>query len=150
MNQSPPVEPSSLYPLIFSELKKEIAEAVKDGRATERNTLLSCGALCAFILERGASVGSPYLKLLPLALALFGAIRVLALMISITPRAQYLRRLEDLTLQDPPLPGWEVFFRSRYLYRWGVGLTEILFWIVLIAAMSVIAVQAPAATSIGH
>jgi hypothetical protein len=148
VKQSQPVEPSELYLHIFSELKKEIAEAVKDGRATERNTLLACGALCAFIFERGSSVGSLYLNFVPLALALFGAVRVVALMISIRPRAQYLRRLEDLTLQDPPLAGWEVFFRSHY--RWGVGLTEFVFWIVLIAAMSVIPIVAPEATRVAH
>jgi hypothetical protein len=138
-----PVRPSDLYLKIFGELKKEIAESVRDARATERNTLLSCGALWAFILGKGHGVGLEfeYLKLMPLVLSLFGGWRVAALMISIRPRAQYLRRLEEMTLVGKPLTGWETFFRIRK-YRVAVGITEYVFWIVLIVSMAILAQQA--------
>lgn len=142
MNRSPkrerlPAAPSSLYLRIYGELKKEIADLVRDARATERNTLLSCGALWAFIFGAGQHVGIDYLKYVPLALALFGGWRVAALMLGVRPRAQYLSRLEERVLVNKPLPGWENFFRSHY--RRGLGMTQFFFWIALIGAMAFLA-----------
>jgi hypothetical protein len=127
------VESGDLYLRIFSELKNEIAESVKEARATERNTVLVCGGLLTYLLRICADPSVQFLKYLPAAFAIFGGLRVLTLMVSIWPRGRYLTKIEDMALHDQPLLGWETFFRTHT--RGGVGFTMIVFWLALIGAM---------------
>jgi len=126
------VESGALYLSIFAELKKEIAQSIKDARDTERNTLLICGALLTYILGRCPHPGSILLECMPAVFAIFGAIRVIVLMMSINPRSQYLAEMENLSLHGKPLPGWEEFFRSHQPR--GVGISIFIFWTSLIVA----------------
>jgi len=135
---TPTVPSCDIYIRIYDDLKKQIAETVRDARATERNMLLACGAILAYLAGRCPNPVPRFLWYIPTALAVFGGIRTLTLMISITPRGQYLRRLEDKCLRDPPLEGWEAFFRNHRRYRIGVGFSMWVFWIVLIVATIVI------------
>lgn len=125
-----------VYLRIYDCLKGEIEVSVKDARDMERSTLLLCGAIWTYLAGRCPNPVPPFLWYVPAILAGFGAVRTAALMISIRPRAQYLRTFEDRTLKDGPLPGWEVYFRSHY--RRGVGFTVILFWMGLLAATIII------------
>jgi Na+(H+)/acetate symporter ActP len=127
----PGISAADLYLKTFDELKKEIAASVKDARSTERNTLLLCGGIIAYI---SGNCGIPTIvaaRYLPLLLAVFGAFRVLVLMLSVNPRAQYLKALEKDTFSGLPLPGCEEFFRNHY--RRGVGASMIIFWTILVA-----------------
>jgi hypothetical protein len=125
------ISTADLYLKTFDELKKEIAASVKDARDTERNTLLLCGGIIAYISGNCGAPAIVVARYLPLLLAVFGAIRVLVLMISVNPRAQYLKALEKDTFSGRPLPGWEEFFRNHY--RRGVGASMIIFWTILVA-----------------
>ena len=120
-----------LYMKTFDELKKEIAAAVTDARSTERNTLLLCGSIIAYISGHCGTPAIVVARYLPLVLATFGAFRVAALMLSVNPRAQDLKALEKDTFSSLLLPGWETFFRSHY--RRGVGASMIIFWTLLVA-----------------
>jgi hypothetical protein len=119
-----------LYLQTCAELKKEIAESIKEERLLERNAILACGAVYTYILEKTHQFPRVALYV-PCAIALFGAYRTIVLMISITPRGRYLKRVEVLMLDDTVLEGWETYFRAHY--RFGVGASMWLFWIVLIA-----------------
>jgi hypothetical protein len=129
-----------LYLQTCSELKREIAESVKEERQLERNSLLACGAvytylssdkLHTFISSDTVHAFPSVAWYLPCAIAMFGAFRTIVLMISISPRAQYLKKVEELILKDRVPEGWETFFRSHY--RFGVGASIFVFWIALIA-----------------
>ena len=118
-----------LYLQTCAELKKEIAESVKEERQLERNAILACGAVYTYILEKVHQF--PRIAwYVPCAIALFGAYRTIVLMISITPRGKYLKRVEMLMLDSSVLEGWETYFRAHY--RFGVGASIWIFWIALI------------------
>jgi len=138
LNQEKPVSsgdtgisPAELYLKTFDELKKEIAASVTDARSTERNTLLLCGGIIAYISGHCGTQAIVVARYLPVVLAVFGAFRVSALMLSANPRAQYLKALEKDTFDGRKLPGWEEFFRNHY--RRGVGASMIIFWTILVA-----------------
>jgi hypothetical protein len=120
-----------LYLRAYDSLKKEIADTVKDERDLERSILLACGAIWTYLigLEHQRSY---YLWYVPTVLVGFGAVRTAALMMGIRPRAQYLRAMEDQTLQGMPLEGWERYFRSHF--RPGVGVSMWFFWLGLLVA----------------
>jgi hypothetical protein len=124
--------PADIYLRTHEALKKEIAASVKDARGAERSTLLIAGAIYAFLAARCPVQVPPFFWYIPALLTLFGALRVAALMISIRPRAQYLRLLETTVLAESPIPAWEVFFRKHY--RLGVGLSMWVFWLGLAVA----------------
>jgi len=135
------VTPEDLYIHAYDALKKEIAESVKDARAMERNSLLACGGILTYLAGRCPNPAPDVLWYVPLALALFGAFRTAALMISIRPRAMYLSEIEGRSLRNQPLEGWEQYFRSHY--RRGVGITIIVFWLGLVSATAAIPRSAP-------
>ena len=144
-----PERAPDLYLQTCGELKKEIAESVKEGRQLERNALLACAAVYTYLASEkvatspasdplNALVSSdkahgfpPIAWYVPSAIALFGAYRTVMLMISIRPRGQYLNQVERLIFDKTVLVGWETYFRSHY--RFGVGASIWIFWIALIS-----------------
>lgn len=149
---APIVSPNELYIHTWDAVKKEIATSVQEARNAERNTLLLCGAIWAYLAGRSlpipaVSTSTPptpaleFLWYVPVILAAFGAMRVAALMISIRPRARYLREFEHIVLANQPMQGWEEYFRTHY--RRGVGLTMWLFWFGLVVASAVVAMWRP-------
>jgi hypothetical protein len=135
-----PVTANELYLHIYDKLQKEIASSVKQARDTERNTLLACGAILTYALGSAPHPAPTALWYLPLLLSAFGALRSGALMISIKPRGIYLRRLEELSLVNQPLEGWEPHFRSHdgRFYRRVVGATTWIFWIAIVVVTAAI------------
>jgi hypothetical protein len=125
-----------LYLQTCSELKREIAESVKEERQLERNALLACGAVYTYLSSDKLHAVLGLAWYLPCAIAIFGAYRTIMLMISISPRAQYLKKVEGLILNDKVLEGWETFFRSHY--RFGVGASIYVFWSALIACTLIV------------
>jgi hypothetical protein len=126
-----------LYLQTCAELKKEIAESVNEERMLERNSLLACAAVYTYLSSDKLLASDkthafpPIAWYVPCAIALFGAYRTAMLMISITPRAQFLKRVERMILPEKALEGWEDYFRVHY--RFGVGASIWAFWIGLIA-----------------
>jgi hypothetical protein len=119
-----------LYLQTCGELKREIAESVREERQLERNSLLACGAVYTFLADK-LHPFSHIVWYVPCAIALFGAYRTVVLMISIRPRGQYIKRVETMMLDGKALTGWETYFRSHY--RFGVGVSIWFYWIVLIS-----------------
>jgi hypothetical protein len=74
---------------------------------------------------------------LPVVFAAFGALRTLVLMISVRPRGQYLREVEDMALRGQPLEGWESFYKTHY--RRGVVISIAVFWVLLCSVTFAIA-----------
>jgi hypothetical protein len=80
------ISPAELYLKTFDELKKEIAASVTDARSTERNTLLLCGGIIAYISAHCGTQAIVVARYLPVVLAVFGAFRVSVLMLSVNPQ----------------------------------------------------------------
>lgn len=132
--ESSSIQQREMYLRIYGGLKEEIGVAVKDSSDTERNILLLCGAMWTYLA--GKCTLPNIVWYLPTVLAVFGAARTTALMISIKPRGMYLHAVERLVLKNGPLEGWEAYLKTHY--RRGVAITMILFWAGLIAASMVI------------
>lgn len=130
-NRDTGILPSDLYLKTFDEQKQEIAASVTDARSTERNTLSFVRRHIAYISGDCGTKAIVVASYLPVVLAVFGAFRVLVLMLSVNPRAHYLKAIEQDALGGRILPGSEEFYPNHY--RRGVDLSMIIFWTILAA-----------------
>lgn len=112
-------------------LKKEIGSAVNEAYALERYAVIGTGAVWAWLATHLSPSPPPKMSWwIPVLFATFGALRSLALIFSIKPKATYMRRLEDEAFPSQKPLGWERYYAKNK--RPYVGTTMAVFWLLLI------------------
>src|SRR6266404_7869972 len=92
-------------------LKKEIGSAISEAYSQERYAVIGAGAVWAWLATHLSPAPPPKLSWwIPLVFALFGGLRSLALILTIKPKAAYMRRLEDEAFPAQEPQGWEQYY----------------------------------------
>jgi len=117
-------------------LKKEIGSAINEAYALERYAVIGTGAVWAWLATHLSPVLPPKIAWwIPLLFAVFGALRSLALIFTIKPKATYMRKLEDEAFPSQKPLGWERYYEKER--RPFVGTTMTVFWLLLIGVTSI-------------